>query len=300
MGFRETDLTDQTGKNIIITGANTGLGFETARALALKGANVTLACRDQTKADAAVAKIKALKSDAAVSTLIIDLNNLESVKQAAAQINAGPKLDVLINNAGLMVPPLQRTNQGFESQMGVNHLAHFALVGQIIPKIVADDTRVVSVSSLAHLGGDIQFDDINCETTPYNAMARYRDSKLANLVFAQELERRLRGQDTKAISVACHPGIAMTELARYTNPVLKVLFLPALPFMNTAAAGAWPSLLAATGEEVKGGDYYGPSKRKESAGPAAPARMAKRALNEEVAQKLWDISIQLTNVNPGI
>ncbi len=300
MGFRETDLTDQSGKNIIITGANTGLGFETARALALKGANVTLACRDQAKAHAAQAKIKALKSDAQVSTLLIDLNDLESVKTAAEQINLGPKLDILINNAGLMVPPLQRTQQGFESQMGVNHLAHFALVGHLIPKIVADDTRVVSVSSLAHLGGDIQFDDINCETTPYNAMARYRDSKLANALFAQELERRLRGQDTKAISVACHPGVAMTELVRYTNPVLKVVFLPLIPLMNTAAAGAWPTLLAATGQNVKGGDYYGPSKRRESAGPAAPARLAKRALNTDLAAKLWDASIELTGVNPGI
>ncbi|MGB0920597.1 MAG: oxidoreductase [Alphaproteobacteria bacterium] len=300
MSFREQNLTDQSGKHFVITGANTGLGFETARALALQGATVTIACRDPQKAEDAIGKIRKLKPNADIGAVNLDLNDLDNVKAAADTLNAGPRIDVLINNAGLMVPPLQRTKEGFESQMGVNHLAHFALVGHLMPKILGDNTRVVALSSLAHLGGNIQFDDLHCNESDYNAMARYRDSKLANLLFALELERRLRKQDTEAISLACHPGIAMTELVRYSNPALKFVLFPLIPLMNTAAAGAWPTLLAATGENVKGGDYYGPSKRRETAGPAAPAHIANRAKDEAAAEKLWDISIEVTGVNPGI
>ncbi len=283
----------------MITGANAGLGFEAARALALKGGRVVLACRAADRARAAMDKIKALKPDADLAFVEADLGDLESVKAAAAQIEQQPKLDVLINNAGLRLAPLQRTKQGFESQMGVNHFGHFALVGHLIEKIKRDNTRIVVMSSLGHRMGKIDFDDLDAQHS-YKTMKRYNSSKLANILFAFELERRLRRSSSAALCVACHPGMAKTEMPRFTPFWIKLLMPLAWPFLNDAAQGAWPLLLAATGREIKGGDYFGPSRLGEMAGPASYARPSSGALDVALAGRLWDLSVKLTGVDPDI
>lgn len=298
MGFTEKDLADQSGKVFVVTGANTGLGFETARALAEKGGEVYLACRSEQKAQEAIAKIKVRAHDAVLHFLPLDLNDLHHVEQSAAMMRDIPKIDVLINNAGLMVPPLGRTAQGFESQMGVNHLGHFALVGHLMDKLMADNTRIVVLSSLAHRGGKFNWDDFHAEKH-YSAMQRYQDSKLANMMFGKELERRLRKQDTGAMCVICHPGVAATELVRYLPKPLQWMMPLVAPLMNSAAAGAWPTLLAAT-EDVVGGGYYGPTGFREAVGEAGVATVAKRADDLGVATRLWDLSIELTGVDPKV
>ena len=297
--FRESDLADQSGKTFCITGANTGVGFEAARALALKGGHVWLACRSADKARAAISKIKAGRLDAQIDFIQLDLNDLASVKNAVAQIETIEKLDVLINNAGIMGTPHTLTKDGFESHFGVNHLAHFALVGHLAAKIKKDGTRIIALSSLVHKTGQIDFDDPHAQNG-YVAIKRYQMSKLANLLFAFELDRRLRRTSSEAISLACHPGIAYTQIARYMPqlvrfgaPVLGVLF-------NNAAQGAWPILLAATCPHAKGGDYFGPSQLREMSGPAASAKPARKALNEETAARLWEMSVELTGVDPQI
>jgi len=297
--FTEKDLQDQTGKVFVVTGANTGLGFETARALAEKGGEVYLACRSQEKAQEAIAKIKTRAHNAVLHFLPLDLNDLNHVEKSAAMMREIPRIDVLINNAGLMVPPLGHTAQGFESQMGVNHLGHFALVGHLIDKLMADNTRIVVLSSLAHKGGRFDWDDFNANKG-YNAMRRYQASKLANMMFGKELERRLHQQDTGAKVVICHPGVAATELARYLPKVAQWAMPLVAMFMNSAAAGAWPTLLAATSDSVEGGSYYGPTGFREAVGPAGVATVARRADNLDDATRLWNLSIELTGVDPKV
>lgn len=303
MAYTEKNLTDQSGKTFLVTGANTGLGYETARALAQKGGKVWLACRSENKAQDAIARIKSLAPEADLGFVPLDLNDLNHVADAAEVIKGLGRLDVLINNAGLMVPPLGHTVQGFESQMGVNHLGHFALIGHLLPKLMADNTRIVVLSSLAHRGGVFNWDDFHANKS-YNAMKRYQASKLANMMFGLELERRLRaqeagGQQTDAKCVICHPGVAATELVRYLPGPARFAMPLVAPFMNSATAGAWPTLLAAT-ENVDGGTYWGPEGGREMKGPAGPARISGRAHKQDDASRLWDLSIELTGVNPGI
>ncbi|MBD2859539.1 SDR family NAD(P)-dependent oxidoreductase [Spongiibacter sp. KMU-158] len=299
MPFTEQDLKDQTGKNFVITGANTGLGFETARALAAKNAHVWLACRSEEKAQRAIAQIKQQVPGAKLDFIALDLGDLNQIGEAVEQIKMLGKLDCLINNAGLMTPPLGHTTQGFESQMGVNHLGHFALVGQLIDKIIADGTRVVVVASLAHKGGQIDWDDLHA-ANGYNAMKRYQASKLANLLFGMELERRLRTQNTEAKCVFSHPGVAATELMRHMPKALQVIATPAVStIFNSPAQGAWPSLLAAT-EDVEGGSYWGPQGIFESRGKAGPAKIAGRALKKDDAERLWELSIKLTGITLNV
>lgn len=297
MGFTEQNLGNQSGKTFAITGANTGLGFQTARALAMKGGRVILMCRSEHLARAAMDAIRKHAPRADLKFVSLDLADLDSVAAAAEILLREPKIDVLINNAGLMVPPLQRTRQGFESQMGVNHLGHFALTGRLLPKLMADGTRIVVLSSVAHKKGLIDFEDINAHKH-YDASKRYAASKLANLVFALDLNARLSTQGTKAICVASHPGLADTELSRYLPRWVKI-FLPLLrPLVNSAASGAWSTLLAATDEGARGGEYYGPSRRGETAGPATHAHVDQRAKDPDAAKRLWDLSIEMTKVKP--
>lgn len=299
MGFTENELGDQSGKTFLITGANTGLGYETARALAQKGGKVWLACRSELKARAAMDEIRKLAPKAELGFVALDLSDIEQIADAAETIKGLGKLDVLVNNAGLMTPPLGHTAQGFESQMGVNHLGHFALVGKLIDKLMADNTRIVVLSSLAHTGGEFDWDDFHAHKR-YRAMKRYQASKLANMMFGLELERRLRKQDTQAKCVICHPGIAATELVRHMPGPVAKLAMPAMGLLfNSAAEGAWPTLLAAT-EEVEGGSYWGPIGIKESRGKAGPARIARRALKQDQAKRLWDLSVELTGIDPGL
>lgn len=299
-GFTERDVPDQSGRTIVITGANTGLGYEAARVLAGKNARVIIACRSPEKAKAAQQRILAQHPQAQVELEELDLASLDSVRAAAARLSEEDRLDVLINNAGIMVPPYELTADGFESQFGVNHLGPFALTGLLLDKIRATpNSRIVSTSSIAHKRGRIMFEDINAEHG-YSAIPRYAMSKIANLYFAYELQRRLDAANATTISVAAHPGIADTELSRYLPKALMMLAPLFSPLFNSAAAGAWPTLCAATMAGVRGGEYYGPAKRRETAGPAVQVKSNRRSQDREVAAKLWDLSVELTGVDPGV
>ena len=299
-GFTEKDVPDQSGKTIVITGANTGLGYEAARVLAGKNARVIIACRSPQKAQAAIERILALHPGAEVEALELDLSSLESVRRAASQLQREQGLDVLINNAGIMVPPYELTADGFESQFGVNHLGPFAFTGLLLDKLRAKPgARVVNTSSIAHKRGRIYFDDINAERG-YSAIPRYAQSKLANLYFAYELQRRLEAAGDPTLSLAAHPGIADTELSRYLPKGLMLMAPVFRPLFNSPAQGAWPTLAAATMEGVKGGEYYGPSKRGETAGPAVRVKSTRRSHDPAAARRLWELSIEMTGVNPGI
>jgi len=298
--FTAADVPDQTGKTIFITGANTGLGYEAAKTLAGKGARVLIGCRSKDKARQARDKILGEYSAADVAVVELDLSSLASVKKAAAVVAREPRLDVLINNAGIMIPPYELTRDGFESQFGVNHLGPFALTGLLLDKLRATpDARVVSTASIAHKRGKIHFDDINAERG-YNPMVRYAQSKIANLYFAYELQRRLSAAGATTISVAAHPGIANTELTRYMPRALRLLTPLFSTLFNNAAQGAWPTLCAATLPGVQGGDYYGPCKRQETAGPAVKVESNRRSHDLAVARRLWDLSIEMTGVDPGL
>ena len=299
-GFTEKDVPDQSGKTIVITGANTGLGYEAARVLAGKNARVIIACRSPQKAQAAIERILALHPGAEVEALELDLSSLESVRRAASQLQREQGLDVLINNAGIMVPPYELTADGFESQFGVNHLGPFAFTGLLLDKLRAKPgARVVNTSSIAHKRGRIYFDDINAERG-YSAIPRYAQSKLANLYFAYELQRRLEAAGDPTLSLAAHPGIADTELSRYLPKGLMLMAPVFRPLFNSPAQGAWPTLAAATMEGVKGGEYYGPSKRGETAGPAVRVKSTRRSHDPEAARRLWELSVEMTGVDPGI
>ena len=246
--FTENNVPDQSGSTVVITGANTGLGYEAARVLSGRGARVLIACRSQQKAEDAIARIEKQNGTVNISYVPLDLGDLSSVKQCAAQLQSEERIDVLINNAGIMVPPYELTKDGFESQFGVNHLGPFALTGLLIEKLAkTPSSRVVNTSSIAHNTGRIRFKDISAERH-YSASARYSMSKLANLLFSYELQRRFEAADLPVLSVACHPGIASTELSRYMPRVLSKATELLQPMFNTAAAGAWPTLCAATWE----------------------------------------------------
>ncbi|MGZ0192710.1 MAG: SDR family NAD(P)-dependent oxidoreductase, partial [Acidimicrobiales bacterium] len=205
-GFTNIDVSDQSGRTILVTGANTGLGFGAAKVLAAQGARVLLGCRSLDKANAAIDAIRVDVSDADLDVIQIDQADLSSVRDAAAQVNEEARLDVLVNNAGIMMPPREMTADGFESQFGVNHLGTFALTSLLLPKLGEQpDARVVVTSSIAHRGAKIFFDDINAQSR-YRAQDRYGQSKLANLMFAFELDRRLRRARSSTIAVGCHPG----------------------------------------------------------------------------------------------
>ncbi len=300
LGFTSANVPNQTGKTFFITGANSGLGFEAAKTLAGKGARVLIGCRSMTKANSARDKILAEHSSADVELVELDLSSLDSIRRAAQIVNAEERLDVLINNAGIMVPPLEHTADGFESQFGVNHLGPFALTSLLLDKLRATTgARIVSTSSIAHKRAEMSFQDINAQES-YNALERYGQSKLANLYFAYELQRRLEAAGDKTLSVAAHPGIADTELMRYL-PRKLMLFAPLFrPILNTAESGSWPTLCAATQEGVSGGDYYGPGKRRQTAGPAVKVRSSSLSHDEGVAKQLWDLSIKMTGIDPKI
>jgi len=298
--FTERDVADQSGKTFVVTGANTGLGYEAARALSAKGARVLIACRSQGKAEDAIARMEQANGAVDVEYVPLDLGDQASIAACAQRLQREDRIDVLINNAGIMVPPYELTRDGFESQFGVNHLGPFALTGLLLDKLSeASAPRVVNTSSLAHNFGKIYFDDINAERG-YNATARYSMSKLANLLFTFELQRRVEAASLPLLCVACHPGVADTELDRYMPGFLTMATKAVQPLLNTAAEGAWPTLCAATSDAVRGGEYYGPARRFESAGPAVRARANRASCDRDVARRLWDLSIEMTGVDPGI
>lgn len=304
--FTAANVPDQSGKTFFITGANTGIGFEAAKVFAGKGGRVLLGCRSPEKGKDALARIAAAHPGADLELVEIDLADLASVRRAAEIVAQEPKLDVLVNNAGVMWNPKTITKDGFESQFGINHLGHFALTGLLLPQLEATpDSRVVTVSSNGHrLGdGDLFWDDINADRE-YHPRKRYYASKLANLLFTYELDRRLQGRDSSTIAVAVHPGGSDTELGRYVTGAFgrfMRLAQPLMrPFMNTAEQGAWPTELAATAPGVEGGQYFGPGGRGEMSGPAEQVDSSEASKDLEKAKRLWDLSIEMTGVDPAI
>jgi NAD(P)-dependent dehydrogenase (short-subunit alcohol dehydrogenase family) len=294
-GFTAADVPDQSGKCFVVTGANTGIGFEITRALAERGGRVVLACRAKDKADAAIAQIKQTLPRADLAFLPCDQSDLDSIHTAVALLNKEPRIDGLINNAGVMNPPLMRTKQGFELQFGVNHLGCFSLSMLLLSKLAQTaGARIVVTSSVAHQRAQIDWDDLNAEKG-YNAFQRYSASKLANALFFFELDRRLRATGSPVIAVGCHPGMAATDLGRYMG-ALQVLNPLVSVILNSAAKGAWPALQAATGNITAGG-YYGPVGFGGVRGASAEASRAPQATNPVLAQRLWDVSVSMTGLH---
>src|SRR6266704_4535170 len=288
------DVPGQRGRLAVVTGANTGLGFETARVLAARGASVVLAVRDTDKGKAAAARIAGTAPGATVTVQPLDLASLESVRAAAGALRARhPRIDLLINNAGVMFPPKQTTVDGFELQLGTNHLGHFALTGLLLEQMLpVPGSRVVTVSSLAHrVRARINFDDLQGERS-YSRVAAYSQSKLANLMFTYELQRRLSGAGT-TIAVAAHPGLAATELGRNLPSI--VAFSYAL-VSQQAAMGALPTLRAATDPGVLGGQYYGPGGFLGARGYPKLAHSSRQSRDTAIQRRLWTVSEELTGV----
>ncbi|HUY28589.1 MAG TPA: oxidoreductase [Candidatus Binataceae bacterium] len=297
------DLPDLSGKNIIVTGGNSGIGYAAALQFARKGASVILACRNLEKAGAAATQIKAAYPAADAAPMALDLASLQSIREFAASFRAGNRtLDILCNNAGVMALPYSRTADGFEMQLGVNHLGHFALTGLLLePLLAAGAARVVNVSSGAHRMGSIRFDDLNWEHG-YSKWRAYGQSKLANLLFTLELERRIKAHGAKLMAVACHPGYAATNL-QAAGPKLEGAALIESIFSVTnrylaqsAAMGALPTLYAATTADVRGGEYFGPDGIAEMWGYPTRVKRSAAAQDLSLAARLWTVSEAMTKV----
>jgi NAD(P)-dependent dehydrogenase (short-subunit alcohol dehydrogenase family) len=297
------DVPELTGRTAVVTGANSGLGLETARVLARRGAHVILACRDPARAEAAVAAITREPIAGRLEPMRLDLASLESVRSFAKAVrDAHPALALLVNNAGVMAIPRRTTADGFEMQLGTNHLGHFALTGLLLPSLLAaPGGRVVTVSSSAHRIGRMDFDDLQGERR-YGPWRAYAQSKLANLLFAFELQRRLAAAGAQAISVAAHPGYAATEL-QFAGPrmtgsawMARIMALGNRLFAQDAAAGALPTLHAATAPEVRGGDFIGPDGIGEARGHPKRVTASARARDAASAARLWEVSERLTGV----
>jgi NAD(P)-dependent dehydrogenase (short-subunit alcohol dehydrogenase family) len=288
------DVPGQQGRLAVVTGANTGLGFETAQVLAARGASVVLAVRDIEKGKRAAARIADTAAGANVMVQPLDLTSLDSIRAAADELRAKhPRIDLLINNAGVMLTPRQTTSDGFELQFGTNHLGHFALTGLLLEQMLpVPGSRVVTVSSLAHrVRARINFDDLQSQRS-YSRLGAYSQSKLANLMFTYELQRRLSGAGT-TIAVAAHPGLAGTELSRHTPAI--VAFSYAL-ISQQAAMGALPTLRAATDPGVLGGQYYGPRGLFGARGYPELAHSSRRSHDTAIQRRLWTVSEELTGV----
>jgi NAD(P)-dependent dehydrogenase (short-subunit alcohol dehydrogenase family) len=291
-GFSTADIPDLTGQTAIVTGASSGIGLETAKALIAHGARVVLAVRDEAKGrDAA----KVMPGPGSAEVALLDLASLDSVRAFARAWDGSP-VDLLINNAGVMIPPLGRTKDGFELQFGTNHLGHFALTNLLLPHVTG---RVVTVSSSAHRNGRIDFDDLNWEHKKYRAWRAYGQSKLANLLFTAELQRRLTEAGSPVLSMAAHPGYAATNLQSHSDSRLMEFAMGTLGnrlLAQDAASGALPTLYVATAD-LPGNTFAGPSGFGGVRGAPAPVARSKAAGDPEVARRLWQVSEQLTGVS---
>lgn len=296
LNWTAEQLPDLKGKLYIITGGNSGIGLEAAKHLGKAGGDVVLACRSVAKAEDAAKELRA-HGHGQVDLVQLDLSDLSSVRSAAEKIREKySKIDGLINNAGVMQTPELKTADGFEMQIGTNHLGHFLLSGLLIDLVEAAKGRVVTLSSIAHKAGKINFDDL-MSSQNYSATSAYSQSKVANLLFALELDRRLQKAGKAAISIACHPGYSSTKLQssgptgffnflyKITNPI----------FAQPPENGALPTVLAAAGIEAKRGGYYGPQKMGETRGAISDASVTQYATDEEVAKRLWQDSEKLVN-----
>lgn len=289
-------IPDQSGRTAIVTGANTGLGLETAKALAAKGAHVILAVRNLTKGEAAVEWITRSVRDADLELQRLDLGSLASVREAADEIRTKHEtIDLLINNAGVMTPPRETTSDGFELQFGTNHLGHFALTGLLLDRLLPTvGSRIVTVSSIGHrFAPGIRFEDLQWERR-YNRLQAYGQSKLANLLFTYELQRRLIAQHTTAL--AAHPGGSDTELARHLPGVVQRAVPLVRPLFQEAAMGALPTLRAATDPGALGGQYYGPDGLGQQKGHPKLVTSNERSYDIELQRRLWTVSEELTGV----
>jgi NAD(P)-dependent dehydrogenase (short-subunit alcohol dehydrogenase family) len=301
------DIAPQNGRRVIITGANSGIGYHTAAILARHGAEVVLACRDEQRGAGAIARMQREVPGARVQLERLDLARLESVRAFAnRQLSLRLPLDILVNNAGVMAPPRRvETTDGFELQFGTNMLGHFALTALLLPAMEAaadhspERPRVVTIASIAHKKGRLNFDDLQ-STRRYGPMSAYRQSKLANLMFAFELDRRLRASRSRVMSVAAHPGVANTNLFRDGHPVASRAARSVLgsligALFNSDSNGALPTLYAATAPDVIDGGYYGPLGLFEARGEwVGPAKVASQARNEADARRLWQVCEALT------
>lgn len=291
------DIPDQSGRVAVITGANTGLGYETAAALAAHGAHVVLAVRNLEKGKEAAARIGSATPGADVSLQELDLTSLESVRAAAAQLRSNhDRIDLLINNAGVMYTPKSKTRDGFEMQFGTNHLGHFALTGLLLDRLLpVEGSRVVTVSSLGHrIRAAIHFDDLQWERS-YSRVGAYGQAKLANLLFTYELQRRLASQGT-TVAVAAHPGGSKTELTRNLPRLLAAATPLIEPLFQEADLGALPTLRAATDPGVLGGQYFGPDGFQETRGYPKVVASSDQSHDAALQQKLWTVSEELTGV----
>lgn len=299
MSFSISDIPDQSGRTALVTGANSGLGFETTKALAGRGAHVIMTARDEAKGMAALDRIEGDVPGANLELRLLDLADLEEVRMLAKSLHDdGQKLDLLINNAGVMMPPRGETRQGFETQFGTNHLGHFALTLLLIDLLKTDDdARVVTVSSDLHRRGQINFNDLQSAQN-YSPTGAYAQSKIANIYFGRELARKCAAAGLNITSVLAHPGYAATNLQTSGPTGLLRMFMPLANamFAQSAEAGAWPTLYAATMPDVKPGEYYGPTGLGGMRGAPGRGEPIARAKDEDIAARLWQVSEELTGV----
>jgi len=296
MSFNLDNIPSQKGKIAIVTGANSGLGKEITIGLAKKEIKVIMACRNQSKAEAAKAEVLSQVNNADIEIMLLDLNSLESVRNFAVAFGEKyDRLDLLIENAGIMIPPLSKTEDGFESQMGVNYFSHFLLANLLYPLLnKTEGARIATTSSLAHERGRINFDNLNAEKS-YSKMGAYGQSKLACLLFAYELKRRLEKAGSNVIAVSSHPGVSKTNLFTNIPKVAQLLMAPLLPiFTHPPKYAALPTLYAALGPDVKSGDYFGPTGFSGMKGKPGKVKSKPHSYDEAVAAKLWEISEKLT------
>jgi NAD(P)-dependent dehydrogenase (short-subunit alcohol dehydrogenase family) len=308
MSWRTDDIPDLTGKRAVITGITGGLGFSTARELARHGAELVVTARDASKADDAVVRLREEVPAATVDVVMLDLASLADTKRAASDVLAGfDRIDILINNAGIMATPRSTTVDGFELQIGTNHLGHFAWTGTLWPLLRASDARIVTVSSLMHAPATgIDLRSLTTEGSPrrYWRWQSYSESKLANLSFALELNRRVKAAGIGVVSVAAHPGYALTNLQKTgtsmgggINALAGTAFHQVSRIVGQSAAmGAWPLLLAATDPSLTGGEYVGPSSLGQTRGRPKLVGMTRWARDADLAGNIWDASEAATGV----
>jgi len=303
--WTEADIPDLSGRTAVVTGANAGLGLQAARVLAGRGAQVVLACRSVDKAGRAAEQITAASPGAAASVVRLDLASQSSVRSAAAEIRARfPRVDLLINNAGVMEVPYLRTEDGFELTLATNHLGPFALTGLLLDRL-ADGARIVTMSSISHLRGVIAFGDLQSERS-YDPERAYCQSKLANLLFTYELDRRLRAAGSSVAAVACHPGVVYTDLFANSTRAEQFLLSPSMRIVNfwavqNARMGALPELRAAADPSARGGEYFGPRRyglrRRFYTGYPAVVESSTRSHDQADQARLWQTSEELTGVS---
>ena len=297
-----TDLIpDLSGKVIVVTGGNSGLGYESVKAFAEKGATVILASRSVEKGETAKKELAVYAPKGKINVMQLDLMDLTSIKTFAQEFKTlYNRLDILLNNAGIMMTPYQLTKNGFESQFGTNHLGHFALTALLFDLIKnTKNSRVVTVSSIAHKKGEIDFNDLTYKDGKnYDPMKAYRRSKLANLLFTYELQRRLDAHSLSIISVAAHPGVSPTNLARHLEGsfLFKLFELFAGFISHSPDKGALPQIRAAVDPDVKGGEYYGPDGWMEMKGDPVLVKSMPNAHDEAAAKRLWEVSEELTSI----